>query len=366
MDGYNAGVEKTPSGQNLYVQPPQRIDLSTSYQGFLSELPDVPAYHDASMRAQMMRLRRLMLARYEGQIESFVETLRAQPSLHLAQTQQQSSQGAQQQSQAAAAGTTTPAQTVPPAGLTPSQAAGVASTVVSGWRAANQGAGAQAAVAAILLAMALRGSAREVKLANLSQDVVDRPALSQWATQRASFVIDSVDSTINEEFETFLRDELQTDKTPAQVAEDAVERFGDTHETHTDRVVLSESLPAYNRGALQGYLDNGVSEVQARDASEGTDLTTDAECLRRHGRVYPVQDAINITDHPYGTLYWIPLSSDRLQFERVPKLPAALNGRPDQIVAYDSDREVLYMQEGMTEQQETELRLSMGELLRLR
>jgi hypothetical protein len=363
MQGYNAGVEKTPQGYSVYVQPPQRIDLSTSHQGFLAELPSVPAYGDASVRASMMRLRKMMLDRYQEQIASFVEHLRSATSLHLAQ---QSNQGSQQ-ARAAQQGAQTPAQPAV-SGLSPAQAQGVAGASVSAWRGQQGVPVIGVALAAILLAIAVRAAKRELKAAHLDTGPDYESSLRLWADQRASFVLDSIDKTIDGEMTNFLGSELQRETDPSLVADAAQERFADTAQTHADRVVLSEVLPSYNFGMLTALRDAGVSQVQAHDASDGRDQLTDSECRRDDGQVFSVEEALDRSaqEHPHGTLYWTVLSTDNLRVERVERLPTHLNGKPDQIAAYDAEAEVIYLSMDASEDHAREAMLAMGEVLRIR
>jgi hypothetical protein len=58
---------------------------------------------------------------------------------------------------------------------------------------------------------------------------------------------------------------------------------------------------AYNDAALGSYREYGVDEVEAIDGDE------DDECADRNGRTYPLEEALGITDHPNGTLDWVPV-----------------------------------------------------------
>jgi hypothetical protein len=367
MQGYNAGVEKTHNGF-VYVQPPQRIDLSTSGQGFLADLPDgVPAYGDASVRASMMRLRKAMLERYQEQVGSFVSLLADQTVLHLAQQSmpQQTSQGTSTPvvpSNVPSAVTSTPA-----AGLSSTSAAGTAASIVGAWQTGRSADLAGATIAAILLAIAIRAARRELKQAHLGAEMLDEGALEQHAQQRASFVVQSIDQTIREEMQTFLETELQKETDPEKVAKDAEARFVDTAETHAERVVLAESLPAYNHGALLALRDAGVGQVMSHDASDGSNQLTDSECRTTNGQVLSVEEAISRSaeEHPRGTLWFSPLSTDHLVVERIDLIPAHLNGNGE-AAGYDSDKEVLYVSESVSDEDAQVYTLAVGEMLRLR
>jgi len=352
MQGYNSGVEKTPQGFARYVQPPQRIDLSTSHQGFLSDLPDVPAYKDAAIRASMMKLRKMFLERYKSQVDSFAEHLRQRTTLKLAQQAQ-----------------TSQPQQPPPQnqGLSAAQAAGVASTIVASWLALQAVDETAGGIQDLLYGIAARAAARELKSANLTADV-DPATLQSWASRRSQFVVGSADSTLRGEFTTFLTDQLQRSTDPDAVAKAAEERFGETPVTHADRVVLAESLPAYNLGALTALRDAGVSQVQAHDASDGRDELTDATCRQRDGQVMSVADALAEAqeEHPAGTLYFTALSTDDLQVQVVESFEnLSPDGDETLLARYDADHERLYILEQANDEQRREFALAVGGVLAL-
>lgn len=363
MQGYNAGVARTPQGEAFYYNGPQRIDLSTSHQGFLSELPDVPAYKDPSVRSSMIKLRKLMLDRYKGQVESFVSHLRGLTTLRLAQqTIDQPMQPPPQQPP-----TDQPPQAQPqPQGLSPEAAAGVAATIVGSWLALQGADQTSEGIQALLYGIALRAGQRELRSANLDKDAIDPVAIQAWATRRAQFVVGSVDGTLKDEMTTFLRDELQRGADPGAVADAAAQRFEETPTSHAERVVLAESLPAWNFGQLTALHGAGVSQVMAHDASGGRDQLTDPECKARDGETMTVAQALQeaADEHPHGTLYFTALSTDDLQVLVVDALP---DGADETMLAhYDADHERLYVLDQATDEERREFSLAMGSALALR
>lgn len=358
MQGQNAMVEKTPQGLSRYVQLPDLVwstELSTHpSQRFLIDLPDVPAYKDPAVRSSMMKLRKLFLDRYQGQIDSFTGHLRGLTTLRLAQQtveQPPTDQSSQQ----------TPA----PQGLSPEAAAGVAATVVGSWVALQAADETPNTVKGLLYAIALRAGKRELKVVNLHTDAIDPTALDKWAARRSQFVVGSVDSTLRGELTTFLSDQLQKETDPESVAKAAEDRFEETPKTHADRVVFAEALPAYNFGQLTALHDAGVAQVQAHDASDGRDELTDAECKQRDGEVMSVPEALAeaANEHPAGTLYFTALSTDDLQVLVVDSLP---NNTDETLLAsYDADHEQLFVLTSATEEQRREFSLAIGGALAL-
>ena len=68
-----------------------------------------------------------------------------------------------------------------------------------------------------------------------------------------------------------------------------------------DLIARTETMLAYNDAALRTYGQHDVAEVQAIDGDE------DAECAARDGGIYSLDEAFDITDHPNGTLDWVPV-----------------------------------------------------------
>ena len=347
--GYNAGVVKTERGTQ-YAVPPQRIVLAES-DGFMNSLPDTPHYRDASVRSRMVRLRRLLKERYEQQYGSFVDFLRGQPTLNLAQEQPQGSGLDEKRARTAAAAIVALWASQHAAG-SPGHASQVLAQEVGG------------RMADLVGGIALSGGSAALKGARLDAEDFGAGALESWVQGRVKFALDSIDSTVRDELSDWLKSELQKSSDPATVADAAKEHFHDFPTTHADRATRTEVRDAVNRGTLEALHRAGVAQVQAVDASNGTDLTTDAECQARQGRVYSVEDALDVDEHPNGTLGWVPLATERLSVERVSELPEhlAADGRH---VAYDEARETLYLTEEIDEQQEQGLLLILGDQLRL-
>jgi len=68
-----------------------------------------------------------------------------------------------------------------------------------------------------------------------------------------------------------------------------------------EMIARTELMDAYNASALYSYADAGIGMVQAIDGDG------DEECAARNGRVFSVDEADSIEDHPNGTLDWVPV-----------------------------------------------------------
>jgi SPP1 gp7 family putative phage head morphogenesis protein len=72
-------------------------------------------------------------------------------------------------------------------------------------------------------------------------------------------------------------------------------------EYRAELIARTELMDAYNSSAIASYEDAGVTEVQAIDGDQ------DEECAARDGQVFSVEEAMQIEDHPNGTLDWVPV-----------------------------------------------------------
>ena len=68
-----------------------------------------------------------------------------------------------------------------------------------------------------------------------------------------------------------------------------------------EMIARTELMDAYNAASLASYGDAGITMVQAIDGDQ------DDECAARNGREFSVTEAENVSDHPNGTLDWVPI-----------------------------------------------------------
>src|ERR1035437_4092213 len=350
--GYNAGVERTLAGETRYVQGRQRILLAES-DGFMNELPDTPHYRGPAVRSSIVRLRRLFVERYSEQYASFAKFLEAQPTLHLADSTQ-------------------------PQGVSQGNAKTAAAAIITAWAAANAPGVVGSPIEAIGIAgstagkmadlvgkIGVAGGVSALKGARLDTDDFGAGVLTPWVQQRVGSSLSSIDDTVRSEAQSWLEDQLQQSVDPSAVAAAAKDHFAGFAETHADRVARTEVRDAYNRGTLEALHLAGVEQVQAHDASDGSDELTDAECLARDGKIMGVQDAMSVDEHPNGTLWFSPLSTDHLRVERVDELPLHLEQNGAQ-VAYDSREEILYLLTDVDAEHERMYLLMLGDQISYR
>jgi hypothetical protein len=87
---------------------------------------------------------------------------------------------------------------------------------------------------------------------------------------------------------------------PAQIA-DTIETLPAFDEARAELVARTETMFAYNSAALDSYAEFGVTHVEAIDGDE------DEECAARDGQTYSIEEAVDIEDHPNGTLDFSPV-----------------------------------------------------------
>jgi SPP1 gp7 family putative phage head morphogenesis protein len=87
---------------------------------------------------------------------------------------------------------------------------------------------------------------------------------------------------------------------PIEVA-DLIEDATAFNPARAETIARTETAIVYNEAAIRSYREYGVEQVQAIDGDE------DEECAARNGQIYTVDEAMEIQDHPNGTLDWVPI-----------------------------------------------------------
>lgn len=149
---------------------------------------------------------------------------------------------------------------------------------------------------------------KEMKVLHLPIEwEVDNQDIKNWMRIHGAQLVRDVSESTRRELAKLISEELGTDKTPAQIASSIEEKFSQWPGWKAERIARSESRDAYNAGTLLAAQKSGITHARASDASGGTNLHTDQECIDRNGQIYPIAEALHIQDHPNGTLAWAPL-----------------------------------------------------------
>lgn len=346
IQGYNAGVEKTETGEHVYFQPGDEIYLSSS-DSFLQSLPKIPPYEDVAVRSAAMQMRKLMMDRYKNQITSLANQIRNKTILKLAEPE-----GEQPQQHKPGLG----------AGAAKIAAAGA----VAAWLS-DQAVGLPAVSARlkdILGRIVGAAGRRELKLANLDSNVYDPSVLEKWVDKYTDKNLSLMDHTTQDVFKDFLEKQLQENSHPDVVAQQLEDHFADLPITYSGRAVRAQVRDAYNKGMLQAGLDAGIDQVMAHDASDGTNPTTDKKCVLRNGRVFNLSDAMKETEHPNGSLHWSYLNTQNLSVEITDDIPDNLELSGNMMAAYDSEKEKLYIKTSGASS-ESKFLITLGERLKI-
>lgn len=87
---------------------------------------------------------------------------------------------------------------------------------------------------------------------------------------------------------------------PAQIA-DLITEATPFDDARAELIARTETALVYNEAALVSFKEYGVDKVEAIDGDE------DDECRDRNGQVFSLEEALQIEDHPNGTLDWSPV-----------------------------------------------------------
>ena len=94
---------------------------------------------------------------------------------------------------------------------------------------------------------------------------------------------------------------------------DRIEDLGDVFgEYRGELIARTETARVLNEAALESYREYGVERVVAIDGDE------DAECAARNGQEFDLDEAMDIEDHPNGTLDWVPIVGKAAAMKRQP------------------------------------------------
>jgi HK97 family phage portal protein len=125
------------------------------------------------------------------------------------------------------------------------------------------------------------------------------------AGERITGINDTTRQAVQDAVAEVLEEAISQGLSPDEAGDLLADRIGGLavwSDARADLIARTEMMLAYNDAALRSYDGLGVGEVMALDGDK------DAECAARDGRVYPIADAYDISDHPNGTLDWAPVS----------------------------------------------------------
>lgn len=171
--------------------------------------------------------------------------------------------------------------------------------------------GAIAASAVVSYLMLRSGRNTAISLGYPPSELGEFDEAAQWTEGRSEELPSMLAETAVEEIKTFLKNTKAT--TPAEISAEFREKFRNYPVWKSQRVARGESMTAYRMAQILTAKELGAQKLRASDASNGTDLTTDQDCIDRHGKDYTVEEAIQETlskSHPNCTLHWTPIPNN--------------------------------------------------------
>jgi len=166
--------------------------------------------------------------------------------------------------------------------------------------------------------------------------------MSEWIRDNVAVMIRDVDRTTREHLAKYLTDQLAEGRSASEISDGVREHFSQFPDWRADLIAREETKRFYNAATLFAAESAKASQVQALDAQHGP---TDADCERRNGRIFGIQDAWREgkLEHVRGTLAWriippeIELSCRHVVGDEMGGLAARI----------DHDERVVYLVEGL-------------------
>ena len=112
--------------------------------------------------------------------------------------------------------------------------------------------------------------------------------------------ITDINATTRDKLRSVISTGISEGQSPAQLG-DLIASSAAFDDYRSELIARTETMLAYNDASIGTYRNFGVEQVQALDGDD------DAQCAARDGAVYSISEASGITDHPNGTLDWIPV-----------------------------------------------------------
>lgn len=130
--------------------------------------------------------------------------------------------------------------------------------------------------------------------------------------ERITGINDTSRQAVLDEVQDVIAEAVEEGMSPSAAADLLADRVGGLAiwtDVRAEMIARTELMNAYNDAALHSYREFDVTRVQALDGD------MDAECAARNGQEYSVDEAFGISDHPRGTLDWVPVVSSTRAFE---------------------------------------------------
>lgn len=316
-----------------YVQPRDLIEVNLSANElFLADLPDTPHFSDRQVRTAALALRKAFASSYREQYNDFASYLDKLTAIELADDDSDI--------------------------FSEDKALKLAKKIVDAWTMPVKALDKMKEAALRLLKVAARRSSDiESKKAKIKADVSD-DSLDEWTNERVGQLITSVQGTVRDNLIAFVSSRIEAGVQPKQLAQEIKVHFSDFPDWQAQRVARTEIKMAYNVGTIMAARSAGIDKVQAHDASDGDDASTDKECQERHGKIFNLEKALveNEKEHPNGTLYFSVVPDAELSVQYV--------SDAEDMAWYDPESHTAYLSEDISREDESQYLLMLTEALR--
>lgn len=122
--------------------------------------------------------------------------------------------------------------------------------------------------------------------------------------QRVGVRIKDIDTTTIEAVQAAITQAFEDGLSAAEAGK-VIEGLTVFDEARSEMIARTETMLTYNASALESYGEYDVTEVLAYDGDQ------DEECAARDGQTFSISEAMDIIDHPNGTLDWAPVVGAR-------------------------------------------------------
>ena len=283
IPGQQVGVTPGPTGFMAYRNPPDKImvELSDSSREFLGKLPDSPQYQDKAVRSYASQLWMIWRDVYRDELNTAVKALE-----NLGEVEEEA-----------------------PVEMADDDYLNRATNMLRSWARSERWPDALARTKGLFEKIVNR--AAKVELARIkAEGDLDPEEREAWIEEHIADFAAKVANTTRTEIRDYIARELQEDEflgeadpieSQTVLAKRVREHFGDFADWKADRLARTEVAQVYNAATLLAAKRAEIDRVQAVDAQKGP---TDDECEKRDGKIFNVDEAWELRDHPNGTLAW--------------------------------------------------------------
>jgi hypothetical protein len=337
VPGQAAGVTPNP-GSALgfsYVQPPEMIVLSDTQTEFASTLAQLPHFQDSVVRTHARGLWGVWKKQYGNAYASFVDYLETLEQIELADDEDQGSVFDWEFSASRSARK-------------------AALKLIDAWEGATTDLPDTITRTTDLVRRTIKRASLVARRQHLLPSAPSQDTINDYASQHASDIVTSAMQTTRDELVTFVANQIDSGITDAkQLARAVNEHFGDFPKWKADRLARTAITEAINAANLLTMEASGVEQAQAIDGAD------DPECSKRNGRLYPIRDALNVRDHPNGTLAWRPgFSLTDIHYAPAEEFETGARGE------YDFDSQVITFSDAISDAEQGQFLLELGDYLR--